>query len=239
MIVAASQPYFCPFPGYFYKACLSDILVVLDAVQFPQGTTWITRNRFKNDQGALWITVPVMKKGLGSQMISEIMICQDKRWKRKHMKTFRQAYAKGPYFKEHQGVIEEIFSRQIDRILDLDLEIITYVMKALRLETKIVLLSDLGVRAKGSQLLIEICKQLKATQFIVQKSAKKHLDEALFKRAGFQLRFFTPPIPVYPQLWGDFIPNLSVFDLLFNCGPKARDILVGENLLYNTRKDTP
>jgi len=71
MILSTSQPYFSPFPGFFLKAFLSDIFVVLDEVQFPRGTTWLTKNRFKNDQGTLWMTVPVWKKGLGLQKISE------------------------------------------------------------------------------------------------------------------------------------------------------------------------
>ena len=71
MILSTSQPYFSPFPGFFLKAFLSDIFVILDEVQFPRGTTWLTRNRFKNDQGTLWMTVPVWKKGLGLQKIKE------------------------------------------------------------------------------------------------------------------------------------------------------------------------
>ena len=69
MILSTAQPYFAPFPEFFYKAYLSDIFVILDRVQFPRGTTWMTRNRFKNDQGVLWLTVPVLKKGLGLQRI--------------------------------------------------------------------------------------------------------------------------------------------------------------------------
>jgi hypothetical protein len=52
----------------------------------------------------------------------------------------------------------------------------------------------------------------------------------LFAAAGISLEFFQPPSPVYPQLWGDFIPNLSAFDLLLNCGPKAKEILFRSNL---------
>ena len=46
------------------------------------------------------------------------------------------------------------------------------------------------------------------------------------KDKGIELTFFRPPSPIYPQLWGDFVSNLSSFDLLFNCGPKACDILL-------------
>jgi len=75
MILSTNQPYFAPYPGFFYKAHLSDCLVILDDVQFPHKTTWISRNRFKNDQGTFWMTIPVLKKGLGLQKISQVRIC--------------------------------------------------------------------------------------------------------------------------------------------------------------------
>jgi hypothetical protein len=84
MIIAANQPYFAPYPGFFTKTLLADVLVILDEVQFPHRTTWISRNRFKNDQGELWLTIPVWKKGLGDQKINQVRICYERRWPRKH-----------------------------------------------------------------------------------------------------------------------------------------------------------
>ena len=110
MIISAGRPYFAPFPGFFSRVHQSDIFVVLDSVQFPRGTTWITRNRFKNDQGALWMTIPVWKKGLGFQKIHEVRICQESHLQVKHLKSLKQAYASAPYFPEHQSFLNYIFS---------------------------------------------------------------------------------------------------------------------------------
>lgn len=60
MIVSAAQPYFAPYPGFFVKAALSDTMVLLDGVQLPQQTTWMT--------------IPVWRKGLGFQKIREVKI---------------------------------------------------------------------------------------------------------------------------------------------------------------------
>ena len=51
MILSTSQPYFSPFPGFFLKAFLSDIFVVLDEVQFPRGTTWLTKILYRLTRG--------------------------------------------------------------------------------------------------------------------------------------------------------------------------------------------
>lgn len=225
MIISANQPYFCPFPSFFYKAHLSDIFVILDAVQFPLRTTWITRNRFKNDQGTLWMTVPVKKKGLGLQRIDRVRICREERWARKCLDSLKSAYAKAPYFNEHLSFLEELFSSQFDKLVHLNLAGIRYLIKLLHIDTKIMLLSELGIQAKGDQLLIKICKRVGASQFLAQSPAKKYLNLDLFQQSEIELTYFRPPTPVYPQLWGRFIPNLSTFDLVFNCGPKVNDIL--------------
>ena len=226
MILSTNQPYFAPFPGFFYKAHLCDIFVLLDAVQFPRGTTWISRNRFKNDRGTLWMTIPVWKKGLGLQSIDAVRICHQGPWARKHLASFEHAYANAPYFADHSDFIREILAARFDRLIDFNATIIEHLMSHLGLESKLIMLSDIGIRETGVRLLIEICRHFGASTYLAQKSAAQYLDQSAFQKAGIQLQFFSPPAPVYPQLWGDFIPNLSTFDLLFNCGPKARDILL-------------
>jgi len=225
MIVSANQPYFSPFPGFFYKAHLSDIFVILDNVQFPRGTTWITRNRFKNDQGTLWMTVPVKKKGLGLQRIDDVRICYDGRWAKKHLESLKSAYSNAPYYKEHMDFARELFASNIEKLIDANLMIISYLMKCIRIDTKIIRLSELGIQAKGELLLMELCKSLGASRFLVQSAAKKYLNPDRFKAEGIGLVDIKLPALVYPQLWGNFIPNLSAFDLILNCGPKAHDIL--------------
>ncbi len=226
MILAASQPYYAPFPGFFYKAHLSDVLVILDCVQFPRGTTWMSRNRFKNCNGTLWLTVPVWKKGLGLQGIDEVRICYDSHWTRKLLESLRVAYANAPYFADHLGFIEETFASKFEKLVDLNLEIIRYLLGQFQIRSEIVLLSDLGIEARGDRLPIEICRKMGSRRFLAQDSARKYLNSELFLESGIHLEYFNVPSPVYPQLWGDFIANLSAFDLVFNCGPKARDILM-------------
>jgi len=226
MIISANQPYFCPFPGFFYKAILSDVLIILDEVQFPHGTTWINRNRFKNDQGTLWMTIPVWKKGLGEQKINQVRICYEGRWPRKHLESLKSAYGNAPYLREHLSFIEGLFAPRSEKLIDLNLAIIRYLMKCLQIQTRLVLLSELGVKARGTQLLIEICKAMGASAFLAQSQAQKYLDAGLFQESEIELRTFKYLAPIYPQLWREFLANLSTFDLVFNCGPKARDILL-------------
>ena len=227
MIIAASQPYFAPYSGFFYKACLCESLVILDDVQFPRGTTWITRNRFKNDQGTLWLTIPVWKKGLGLQKIGAVRICHEGKWMRKHLESLKHAYGNAPFFDEHLTFLTKVFSTHYEKIRDLNLEIIRYILDFLELDTHLVMQSDLGVSGKGDRLLVDIARQLDATVFLAQAPARKYIDDSVINKAGITIEYFSPPNPIYPQLWGNHIENLSILDLILNCGPKARDILLG------------
>ena len=118
MIIATNQPYFAPYPGFFLKIHLADCFVILDGVQFPRRTTWLTRNRFKNDQGTLWLTVPVRKKGLGFQKIKDVRICRAENWPQKFGRSFQHAYARAPYFAEYAGMLERALTLESDALLD-------------------------------------------------------------------------------------------------------------------------
>jgi hypothetical protein len=225
MILSTQQPYFFPFAGFFYKAHLSDVFVILDTVQFPRGTTWMSRNRFKSDHGTLWLTVPVWKKGLGLQRIHEVRICHEFRWVAKHLASLKSAYARAPYFADHIEFIENTYLARFEKLIELNAAIIDYLLRQLEIGAEIKFLSELGIQSAGNQMLVEICQALGASTYMAQHAAAKYLDPAFFDRAGIKLQFFKPPVLVYPQLWGPFISNLSVLDLLFNCGPRSHQIL--------------
>ena len=209
--------------------------MILDRVQFPRGTTWLSRNRFKNDQGILWLTVPVRKKGLGLQRIDQVRIDHEGRWSKKHVASLKNAYQNAPYYRDHIPFLEGLFLKPFEKLVDLNLEIIHYLLINLGIRSRIMLLSRLGIDERGDRLILEICKRTGATVFLAQSPAKKFMDTSLFFQAGVRLKFFTPPCPVYPQLWGDFIPHLSAFDLLFNCGPRAGEIFMGRRSSLHNR----
>lgn len=218
MILSTSQPYWCPYPGYFYKIALSDVCVLLDQVQFPRGMTWINRNRFKNDQGTLWLTIPVWKKGLGLQQIDRVRICHEGRWATKHLKSLMTAYAHAPYIGQHADFLEKLFLAKMPYLVQLNIDTIHYLAAQLQIKTQIRLQSELQVTTQGHQLLIDLCNKTGAAHYLAQRQAHKYLDPRIFEDAGVELTLFNPPTLIYPQLWGPFIANLSVFDLFLNCG---------------------
>jgi hypothetical protein len=234
VILSTSRPYFAPFPGFFSRANLCDIFIILDAVQFPRGTTWITRNRFKNDQGTLWITIPVRKKGLGLQRIDDLRLCYQARQARKHLVSLNHAYAHAPYFSEHRQFLQNLFSAAFDRLIDFNMAVIKHLMLYLGVDTQIRRLSELNIKTGGDHLLVDICRFFNASAYLAPAAAGRYLNAELFEKAGIELRFVKFSSRAYPQLWSDFIPDLSAFDLLFNCGPKARETMVSGSMVQQT-----
>jgi hypothetical protein len=200
-------------------------MVLLDQVQFPLGRGWMNHNRLKSDKGELWLTVPVWKKGRGKQLIRDVEICDETGWRRKHLLSLRQQYAHAPYSAEHLPAIEAIYEFGHRRLLDINVDIIRYLAAALGITTAFVLQSELGVSGRGTALLVDVCRALKADTYVTLSPVEKYLDSAQFGESGIRLEFARFSPPRYPQLWGEFRYNVSALDLLLNCGPKAHDIL--------------
>ncbi len=200
-------------------------MVLLDDVQFPRGRGWVNRNRLKNKQGEMWLTVPVWKKGRGLQIIRNIEICNESDWKRNHLLSIRQHYANAPYLDEYLPALESIYRENGRLLVDLNLQLIKFNWEKLSLKTELYLQSDLGVSGIGTDLIIDICKNLASDCYLAFPIVEKHLDVSLMNRSGIQIKSASYNPPVYPQLWGDFIYNLSMLDMLLNCGERSKEII--------------
>ncbi|MFQ5824304.1 MAG: WbqC family protein [bacterium] len=225
MIVTTHQPIFLPWPGFFFKAMKADCMILLDDVQFPRGRGWMNRNRLKNEQGELWLTVPVHKKGRGLQIIRKVEIFNELGWQKKHLRSIQQNYANAPYVHEYFSVIESIYNEDHKLLKDLNVDLIHFFWDALGLKTELVLQSELGATGKGTELLISICQLSNAEIYLTFPVVEKYLNLDKMERNRIQVRFANFHPPIYPQLWGDFIYNLSILDMLLNCGPKSNEII--------------
>jgi hypothetical protein len=228
MIVTTHQPIFLPWPGFFYKALRADVLVLLDRVQFPQGRGWLHRNRLKSDQGDHWLRVPVWKSGRGTQPIADIEICDDTDWRARHLRSVRELYAHAPYLQPHLTAIGEIYARRHRTLAALNVDLIRHLWVALEVPAKLHLQSELGVDGRGADLLAHVCETLKADTYLALTVAAKYIHPQSLAARGIQLMLAKFRPPIYPQLWGAFRYNVSTLDLVLNCGPKARDIILAD-----------
>jgi len=227
MICAIHQPQTFPYIGYFAKIIQSDIFVFFDDVQFKKNE-WQNRNRIKTDKGWMWLTVPVIHKF--GQKINEVQINNKDNWRKKHINTFYTYYRKAPYFNEIIKNLEEIYSKEYDKLLDFNITSTNWILGYLKINKKILFSSELNYNPDDKQMsadqkIISILKIIGANTYISGIGAKDYLNTKLFDKENIKVVFQDFKHPVYHQLYGEFTPNLSIIDLLFNEGKKSVDII--------------
>jgi len=226
MTVVIMQPGYLPWLGFFELMYKSDIFVIYDNVQYDKNS-WRNRNRIKTLRGVQWLTVPVLSSG--KPLIKDTKIDNKQDWRRKHLKSIKINYRKAPFLKKYIGLFEDMLAKEWEFLLDLDMAFINEISKTLGLRKKLIYASELNVTEKDKiKRLIGICQLLKADIFYEPAGGKNYLagEEKKFEGAGIKLIFQNYKHPVYSQLHGDFVPNLSIIDLLFNEGPKSLDIII-------------
>lgn len=232
MIVTAHQPAYLPWLGLFHKIAISDYYVYLDTVQFEKNS-FINRNKLVSDQEAIWLTVPVHHKGHFETSISDIQINNNLKWKKKHWLSIYYNYKSSRYFDKYSPFIEEVYSREWDSLADLNYEMMKWYLNVLRINVPIIRASEQSFIGQKNELLINITKQLNSDIFIFGSLGENYADRELFYQSGIYPYFQKYNHPIYTQQNQNFLPYMSVLDLLFNEGPDALNIILKGNISKN------
>ena len=223
-IVAIHQPEYLPWLGFFKKMMNVELFVFLDDVQFRK-KGWQNRNRIRINDGTTLLSIPVHTHSYPK--INEVTIDNEKNWSMRHKKSILYNYARAPYFGEIKDFIESIFEKKFQYLVDLNTEIIKFIMNELEIKSKIVFSSELEISKKGSDRVLDICKAVDADHYITGTFwAESNLRVEEFKKSNIDVEFQKFQHPTYKQIHGEFIPEMSIIDLLFNEGRKeAKKIL--------------
>ncbi len=224
MIAVIMQPTYLPWIGYFDLMDRADVFVVLDTVQFEK-QSWQQRNRIKTGEGrAQWMTVPVIQN-LG-QSIHSVKISEREPWERKHWATIEQNYRRSSYWMSYRDGLATIYSRPWERLVDLNLAIIRYLVDGFGIQSEIVRSSEMPVSGTRVGLLINICHYVNADVYLSPPGSACYIEEDnRFAEEGITLEYQKYDHPVYRQLYGDFISHMSAIDLLFNEGHGSLEII--------------
>ena len=216
-VVGMIQSNYIPWRGYFDFIDEVDTFVIYDDVQYTR-KDWRSRNLIKTSTGPAWLTVPVLFTMKHPTLIQDTPISYAQDWIRKHIGTITSAYRNAPYFSEHSPDLFNIIRMKHNTISTLNVELILWAMKILGINTPILFSKDFHPVGVKTDRIIHILKQLSATGYLVGPSAKHYIDINRFKSEHINLEFKSNIYPEYPQLYGTFISNVSVIDLIFNCG---------------------
>lgn len=224
MKIAIHQPNYMPWAGYFYKMAMSDVFVLLDNVQYEKnGMT--NRVQIKTSQGILWLTVPVKRNF--PCIIRDVEISDFTQTKIRHLKTIEMNYKRAPFFDYVFSDLVNVFERDWTNLSSMNIAIIALLREKLGIDTKIEIASHYPeISGKGDELLIRICELFGGGAYLSGTGGKKYQDEKKFTMSGIRLEYSDFQHPRHSQLWGAYEQGLSILDLLMNCGPQSREVLL-------------
>ena len=226
------QPYIFPYIGYFQLINAVDKFVIYDDVNFIN-KGWINRNRILNNGKDSLFTIP-LKEASQNKLINEIDINWDIAWKSKFLKTLEQCYKKTPFYSEILPIIEQTLSidnEPVSKVIEHNLRLIC---NYLDIKTEIISSSTIykNTHLKAQERILDVCLQEKASQYINPIGGLELYDKDFFEIKGIQLNFIKSNPIEYPQFKNEFVPWLSMIDvLMFNSKEKIKEFLDNYELI--------
>ncbi len=234
MKLAIMQPYLFPYIGYYQLINSVEKFVVYDDVNFiKQG--WINRNNVLVNGKPSLFTVPLENQSSFTK-INETLI-SDKFypiWKKKFLRTIEQNYNKAPFFKEVFPMIKSTFDIETNSLSILALNSLKMVAVYIGITT---VFEDTSVVYKNQNLtsqkrVIDICKKENAEVYINPIGGLDLYSKADFLENNITLTFIKSDKIIYKQFNAEFVPYLSIIDvLMFNDKNTIRGFLTNYELI--------
>ena len=220
MKVAIHQPNYLPYLGFFHKLSLVDTFVIMDDTQYDKKFT--NRNKIKVPGNWIWLTVPINKKHkFVANKIVEIN--NEENWQSDHFEKINHSYSNSEFFKKnYKTFFEKIYSKKWDHLFTLNYELIIQLIDWLDIKIEVIKESELNINGNSTERLVNISKKIGAETYVSGIGGKEYMNEKMFETNNIKIEYQNFKCPIYKQVFNsEFIPNLSIIDLLFNIGPKS------------------
>lgn len=224
--IAILQSNYIPWKGNFDMIHMVDEFVLYDDMQYTK-RDWRNRNRIKTPTGLQWLTIPVCTKGKFKQKINETEVLSSK-WVDEHLRAICCNYAKADCFLEYFPSIRELYNQCKDEkfLSNINYIFLKGICELLGIDTKITKSSDYIMGGGRTEQLVNICLQAGANEYLSGPAAKSYIDDNIFREADIQLCWMDyANYPEYAQLYGTFIHEVTILDMLMNVGEKARQYM--------------
>ncbi len=223
MRLAAKPSCYCPPISHLALMMQSDLFIIADNIRFGKSAP-ISRCRLKATTGMQWLTVPVHSHKQDKPLIRDIRIDNERGWRRKHFRQLEVNYRYAPFFEHYDLFFKQLYDREWTFLLDLNMAFLELICKALQISTKVRLRSEFQLDRSGVDGIIQLVHAGHADSYLCDATDAQFMELTQLRRAGISVSHPTE-LESYSQQFGEFIPNLSILDLLFNEGPLARNRL--------------
>lgn len=225
MKIGIMQPYFFPYIGYWQLFNAVDCYVIYDDVNYIKGG-WINRNNILLEGKAHRINLHLSRTG-SYKKINEIQL-GDELANKKVLTTLEHAYKRAPYYENVYPIIESIISFKADNVALYNGNLLKTIGEYLGIDTKVHYSSELNKNQQltGQDRVIDICRLLDGDMYVNAIGGRSLYDGATFANYGIALRFLKCEPIVYTQFGNEFVPNLSIIDvLMFNSLDDVKEML--------------
>jgi len=229
MKVGISQSNYIPWRGYFDIINKCDLFIFYDDVQYTV-RDWRNRNKIKTKDGLKWLTIPV------GHIKRDVKTCDvllpATQWQYEHWQHIYSSYWKSSHFDDVRLLFEKLyFQAEYKTLSELNQYFIENICHYMGITT---ILDDsrhytqTGTR-KGR--ILNILKEVGATDYYCGPAARNYITDNDFRGIGIDVHWMDYSYPEYPQLYGDFQPNVSIVDLIFNTGKDAIKFIHNDNAI--------
>jgi len=214
--IAVFQSNYIPWKGFFDLIHAVDEFVLDDDVQYTK-QSWRNRNRIKTAQGLQWLTIPVQTAF--PEKICDVRIA-DSSWTQKHWRAIESSYHRATAFADFGPYLHQLYeSANFERLSEVNEHFLRGLCQWMGITTPLLRTTDMNISGERNERIIAICQARDASRLLNGPSAREHMDESRFSVAGIHVDYAKYELYAsYPQLFGEFEHQLSVVDLLMNCG---------------------
>ena len=214
-MLAIIQPYFYPYIGYFQLIQAANKIIFYDDVSYVK-KGWINRNKILINGSDFTFTIP-LKSASQNKVINDIVPMIDSGYKRKFLAQIKSAYQKAPYYQYVIDLLQDVIDRQYDNISEMAISSILSVFDYLGKEINWSRSSVCSPTTKGmerSDRLIQITKDQGYQKYVNPIGGQTLYNKEYFINSGVELYFVNSKEFRYKQFDNEFVPHLSIIDIL-------------------------
>lgn len=193
--------FYLPPVHYFSALKTADFNILVEKQEHFPKQTYRNRATIASPNGTLDLIIPVVKGAKIHTPIKDVKISYDSKWQRLHWLSLQTCYRSAAYFEYYEDGLAPFYEKKYDFLFDYNLELLQWMFKQLKTSPAISFTHTYEKEIPG---MIDYRNQF----------GKKTIHEIETKS--------------YFQVFSDrneFIPNLSIVDLLFNQGPQTKSYL--------------
>lgn len=231
--IAIMQPYFFPYIGYFQLINSVDEFIIYDNIKYTK-KGWINRNRILSNGKDSLITLPIKKD---SDFLDVVDRELPKDWGKERTKVINQivnSYKKSPHFDSAFGIIEKSILCTNTNLFEFIHYGLLQINDYIGIKTKIIKSSDVLIdhSLKSKDKVIEICKNRNASVYVNPIGGTGLYQKEEFKDNNIDLYFIKSNPILYSQFTDNFIPWLSIIDvMMFNSKDEIQNHLKNFSLI--------